>query len=92
MVELDPPRGIDLTKREPGRFVGSKFIPNRIFRGKIVEALRDAPEGLTLEKIGREVCIDWDQVYLEDWMKKLITKLVQDSLLCKKGARYALSE
>jgi len=92
IVEIDPPKRIDLTKREPGRFVGSKFIPNRIFRGKIVEALRDAPEGLTLEKIGREVCIDWDQVYLEDWMKKLITKLVQDSLLCKKGARYALSE
>lgn len=77
---------------EPGRLVGSKFIPNRIFRGKIVEALRDAPEGLTLEKIGREVCIDWDQVYLENWMKKLITKLVQDSLLRKKGARYSLSE
>ena len=79
-------------KPEPGRFVGSKFIPNRIFRGKIVEALRDTPEGLTLEKIGREVCIDWDQVLLEDWLKKLITKLVQDSLLRKKGRVYALSE
>src|SRR3989344_5775040 len=40
-------------KREPGRMVGSKFIPNRIFRGKIIEELRDAAQGLLPSEIGR---------------------------------------
>jgi adenine-specific DNA glycosylase len=34
------------SQKEPGRLVGSVFVPNRIFRGRIVEALRDAHRGL----------------------------------------------
>ncbi len=77
--------------REPGRLVGSKFIPNRIFRGKIVEALRDAEKGLPLEKIGREVCIDWAKEH-KPWLQNLIKKLVQDGLLAKESERYVLAD
>ena len=79
-------------KSEPGRMVGSKYIPNRIFRGKIVEALRDAERGLTVTQIGREVCIDWNAKEHELWLKNLIKKLVHDRLIDTKKNAYVLAE
>ncbi len=76
---------------EPGRYVGSTFVPNRIFRGRVVEALRDAPKGLALETIGKEVAIDWSKEH-KPWLQKLINKLVQDSLVAREGTRYALKK
>ena len=79
------------TQIEPGRFVGQKYIPNRIFRGKIVEALRDAERGLTVTQIGREVCIDWNAKEHDLWLKNLIKKLVQDGLLQHQRNKFGLS-
>lgn len=75
-----PPRGVS-TKREPGRFVGTMYIPNRIFRGKIVEALRDAPKGLEPEALGKAVCIDWSKRQHERWLRGMLEKLLQDGLI-----------
>lgn len=66
--------------REPGRLVGSTYIPNRIFRGKIVEALRDAQNGLSADEIGAQICIDWEAKHRK-WLDSLIQKLVQEKLL-----------
>jgi A/G-specific adenine glycosylase len=76
-------------KKEPGRYVGSTYIPNRIFRGKIVEALRDAREGLSEEEIGHQICIDWNPE-LRRWLNGLVKKLVQDKLLKEGLDRYVL--
>jgi len=76
-------------KREPGRFVGAKYIPNRIFRGRIVDALREHPKGLTVDQIGKEITMDYSEEHL-DWLKKLITKLVQEEMIVKKSDRYVL--
>ncbi len=78
-------------KKEPGRLVGSVYIPNRIFRGKIVEALRDSSDGLSEEEIGRQICIDWNPD-LRPWLNKLVKKLVQDKLLKEGLDRYSLSQ
>jgi A/G-specific adenine glycosylase len=80
-------------KAEPGRHVGSTFVPNRIFRGRIVEALRDAPKGLTLEAIGQHVCIDWSPSEHDEWLRSLLSALVRDRLVRsneKKREIYAL--
>lgn len=66
--------------REPGRLVGSTYIPNRIFRGKIVEALRDAQNGLSADEIGAQICIDWEAKHRK-WLDSLIQKLVQEKML-----------
>ena len=79
-------------KQEPGRTVGGTHIPNRIFRGRIVEELRDAPDGLPIAEIGRRVCIDWSQKEHEEWLKKLLAKLVDDALIERRGKKYALKE
>ena len=76
---------------EPGRLVGQKFIPNRIFRGRIVEELRDAEKGIVLKDIGRRICIDWNREEHEEWLKRLIKKLVQDGMLEQRGGRYVLA-
>ncbi len=79
-VKLDRGRGLSRISKEPGRSEGGRHVPNRIYRGRVVEALRDAPKGLRLEEIGPRVCLDWNE---EDraWLQKLIKKLIQDGML-----------
>jgi len=78
-------------KKEPGRLVGSKFIPNRIFRGKLIDELRDTQEGLTLEELGKRVCLDWSPAEHKAWLTQIMKKLQADELLMKKGKKYQLS-
>ena len=78
-------------RREPGRFVGSTFVPNRIFRGKVVEELRDAADGLTLHTIGKTICIDWSEKDHEAWLTCILEKLIKDQLIQKKSNRFVLS-
>lgn len=78
-------------KMEPGRYVGSTYIPNRIFRGRVVEALRDHPHGLKLEEVGKWISPDHKQE-LRTWLQDLIKKLVQEKMIMKKGAKYVLAE
>lgn len=78
-------------KKEPGRIVGSTYIPNRIFRGKFIEELRDAPEGLLLEEIGRRICIDWNSKEHTLWLQSLAEKLKKDHLIRIEGEKILLS-
>ena len=77
-------------KEEPGRLVGSTFVPNRIFRGKIIEELRDEPRGLPREEIGRRICADWSPRHHRKWLGGLLKKLNEDQLIVQSGSRYAL--
>lgn len=78
------------TRKEPGRLVGSTFIPNRIFRGRIVEALRDAPRGLTLHDIGKQIALDWDPKEHRGWLSRILDRLKEDRLLLERRNRYVL--
>ena len=77
-------------KKEPGRMVGSKHIPNRIFRGRIIEELRDAERGLSIHEIGRRVCIDWKPEEHNEWLQDLLMKLKKDALVEKNGRKFLL--
>ncbi len=79
-------------RKEPGRLVGSTFIPNRIFRGKIVEELRDTKRGLRLSEIGKRVCLDWKPVEHSSWLKEVLEKLERDTLIRRKEGVYVLAE
>ena len=78
-------------KLEPGREVGGKHIPNRIFRGRIVESLRDAKAGLTTEQIGANISVDWDPSEHCEWLQTLFKKLTVDRLIDAKGKKYILA-
>jgi len=76
---------------EPGRLVGSRHVPNRIFRGRIVETLRDCEKGLTLEKIGKEICIDWcSTAEQKTWLHDRLTSLKKDRLLMQRRGKFFL--
>ena len=79
-----------LIRKEPGRMVGSRYIPNRIFRGKIIEELRDAERGLSIHEIGRRVCIDWEPEEHSEWLQDLLTKLKRDALVETSGKKFML--
>ena len=72
-------------KQEPGRMVGSTYIPNRIFRGKLVEELRDSQKGMTIDQLGKNICIDWSPSEHREWLISLIEKLMKDQLIQQKG-------
>ena len=77
-------------RKEPGRTVGSRFVPNRIFRGKVVEELRDNVDGLTVAEIGRRICIDWNEVVHTAWLNGIIEALEKDQLLIAKRGKVQL--
>ena len=70
--------------------VGVTFIPNRIFRGRVIEALRDAPTGLTLGDIGRQIALDWDPDEPREWLKGVVCKLLTDRLIREQRGKFLL--
>lgn len=81
----------NLNKREPGRIVGGRFIPNRIFRGRIVEALRDHPQGLTPKELGERITVDWSMGRHGEWLQGLVQGLAKEGLIQRSAGRFALS-
>lgn len=81
-----------IIKKEPGRMLGGKYIPNRIFRGRIVEALRDAHTGLPFERIGSEICVDWNVDEHRVWLEGLLDGLIRDSMVMKHHTKYELAK
>lgn len=85
---LDPHRvtGAPKPKGEPSR----GKIPNRIYRGRIVEALRSAPRGLTAASLGKSVCTDWSAREDRAWLEGILRGLVRDTLVSVKAGKYRL--
>lgn len=77
------------TRIEPGRMMGAKYIPNRIFRGRIVDALREHPKGLTFDQIGAEICTDWGGEHVE-WLMGILDKLIKNNLIHKNDTQFML--
>lgn len=77
-------------KQEPGRLMAGRFVPNRIFRGKIVEALRDARTTLTLEQVGLLAIPDWTLDSHHDWLLLLLYDLQRDELVQTTQGKYQL--
>lgn len=77
---------------EPGRVVAGKHIPNRIFRGRVVDALRDAHHGLVLSDIGARISVDWNPKEHREWLQSLLMKLEKDGMIRKRGLKYVLYE
>jgi A/G-specific adenine glycosylase len=77
------------SKKEPGRMMAGRFVPDRIFRGRIVESLRDAAKGLRFSDIGKHICVDWSKEH-EVWLQKLVEKLMREKYIMKKRDKYLL--
>lgn len=81
-----------LIKKEPGREIAGKFVPNRIIRGRVVDALREHPK-LSADQIGKRVCVDWTMGDHRQWLASIIAGLIRDSMIMASGrAAYRLAE
>ena len=69
-------------KKEPGRTESGKHIPRRIYRGRVVEMLRDGAQGI--DKIGREIKNDWNNVEDLPWLEDLLQRLKKDGMIIEK--------
>ncbi len=81
----------DAPKKEPGRMVGATFIPNRIFRGRIVDVLRDHPNGLKFDDIAKWISPDHSDK-LNMWLDEMIKKLVQDGMIVRSRNTIRLAD
>lgn len=82
---------LTLSRKEPGRMMGAKYIPNRIFRGRIVDELREHQDGLAFEAIGSGICHDWSPEH-RPWLEQLLLKLKADGLIAVRKDLYVLGE
>ena len=79
-----------VNKKEPGREIAGRFVPDRLIRGKIVEALRDHGAGLSHALLGPIVAIDWQPREHRPWIASILDALVRDGLIVRRGERYRL--
>ncbi len=77
-------------KREPGRMMAGRFVPNRIFRGKIIEVLRDADNGLQPDEVGSRAIADWTMGDHRTWLDELVQGLIRDGMIEKKKQKWLL--
>ena len=89
---LSARRELGTSRREPGRMVGARFTPNRIFRGRIIELLRDSHSGLSFADIGRNICADWSAAHHREWLRSILAKLKEEALVTEKRRRFALRD
>src|SRR3989344_778504 len=68
-------------KKEQGITENGKHIPNRIFRGRIVEfARKNKEKELLIEELGKVIKKDY-KIQDEEWLLSLLKKLQEDGLL-----------
>jgi A/G-specific adenine glycosylase len=72
-----------VSKQEPGR----NGIPNRIYRGRIIEMLRNSRQPFTATQIGHHISTDF-RPKDSSWLKRILKGLERDGLvLLKNGTR-----
>lgn len=75
-------------KREPGRTESGRHIPRRIYRGRIVEALRSGP--LAAAAIGPRIKTDWDVATDAAWLDDILAALAAEGMIARTGTRWHL--
>ncbi len=67
-------------------------IPNRIYRGRVVEFLREQSVPVaTLGRLGRGIREAYDDVEHGAWLRGVLEGLVRDGLIAKKRGRWVLA-
>jgi len=75
------------SKSEPGR----KGVPNRIYRGRVVERLRTLPHGKTIDarELGQHILPGFSPRD-RHWLETILTSLQRDGLIRRRGNRVSL--
>ncbi len=88
-----PTKGVRHAKmlQEPGRLISGRFTPNRLVRGRLIEALRDHPQGLTALELGPHAASDWNAGEHALWLEAILSKLMRDGMVEQHGPQFRLA-
>jgi len=87
-----PMHRVRAASAEPGRMIGARFVPNRITRGRVVDALREAADGLTLNRIGARVSGDWSFSLHRKWLGDILSVLEKEGMVAGRRNKFVLAE
>ncbi|MDD5026752.1 MAG: hypothetical protein PHH13_05280, partial [Candidatus Peribacteraceae bacterium] len=59
-------------------------------RWRIVEELRDEFAGLSLDALGRRICIEWSPRHHRAWLRMIVEKLTCEQMLRVVEDKYQL--
>jgi A/G-specific adenine glycosylase len=68
-----------------------KRYPDRIYRGRILKALKETNSGLSLAHIALLIDPDYNQKPDEQWIDAMLTRLTHEGFLEKDGARWSIA-
>ena len=86
----NPQDAIVAKKQEIGREEQGKHVPRRIFRGRIVEYLRE--NNATTQAIGMAIKQDWEKTVDTPWLKEILTQLQKEDLIEFVKKKWRLKE
>ncbi|OGL62125.1 hypothetical protein A3E97_02825 [Candidatus Uhrbacteria bacterium RIFCSPHIGHO2_12_FULL_47_12] len=58
-----------------------KLYPDRIYRGRILKAVRESKNGMPIGRIGPIIDPYFDQIVDSEWIEKMISRLIKDQLI-----------
>jgi hypothetical protein len=76
-------------KSEPGIDIDGRFVPRRIIRGKVVEALRGADGWFTIDEVVRR--IGFESVNDQLWFDELLKGLKRDGFIEIRASKIRLA-
>ncbi len=68
----------------------NKKYPDRIYRGRILKLVREAPHGKSIAQIGSAVDPTFDPKLDPPWLENMISRLVKDQMLARQGSKLFL--
>ncbi len=77
-------------KTEPTRMECGVQIPRRIYRGRIVDVLRDVPQGLSRDTLGVRIKQDYRSAIDGVWLDNILKTLASEGIVTVQSARWRL--
>lgn len=84
----DPRDDAKRKKKEPGRVERGKHIPRRIYRGRVIEVLREG--GADTNRIGHAIKKDWDGRKDKKWLTAILFQLQKEEMIIRKNSLWQL--
>lgn len=69
-----------------------KPFPDRIYRGRILKAVRESKNGFPIDRISRNIDPSFDLIADSTWLEAMIHRLTKDQLIEKRGTKLFLKK
>lgn len=67
-----------------------KPYPDRIYRGRILKAVRESTQGINPQMLGNAIDKTFDPIVDTEWIEAMLSRLTKDQLIEKRGSKLFL--